>query len=296
MGGLKGGGVVVVDKPMGWTSHDVVAKVRRLAATRRVGHAGTLDPMATGVLVLGVDRATRLLGRLALTEKRYEATIRLGQATDTDDATGDITRQGDASVLTEDAVRASVAKLTGEISQVPSAVSAVKVGGQRAYKRVREGKEVDLAPREVVVHTFEVTGYRPAGEHNELLDLEAVVECSSGTYVRALARDLGADLGVGGHLTKLRRTRVGAYGIELARSIDDLVRDFSIIPIEQVAAQSFARLTVDDDVARLVTFGQKLSGIRVGAGPVALFSSEGRFLALYEDADDGARPVAVFAG
>lgn len=284
---------MVVDKPPGWTSHDVVAKVRRLASTRRVGHAGTLDPMATGVLVLGIERATRLLGRLALTEKAYDATIRLGQSTVSDDAMSEVKASASTEQVSEEQVRVAVAELTGRIRQVPSAVSAVKVSGQRAYKQVRAGKDVKLEPREVTVRVFELLAFRRVGD---LLDVDARIECSSGTYVRALARDLGAALGVGGHLTALRRTRVGAYGIETAATMEQLERDFSIIPIAEVAARNFARLTVDEETARLVAFGQKLPSIRVGAGPVALFAPDGRFLALYEDSPEGAKAIAVFTG
>ncbi|MET9021274.1 tRNA pseudouridine(55) synthase TruB [Actinopolymorpha sp. NPDC004070] len=287
-------GIVVVDKPSGWTSHDVVGKVRRLAHTRRVGHAGTLDPMATGVLVLGIERATRLLGYLTLTEKAYDATIRLGVTTRTDDAEGEVLAQTSARGVRPEDIRAGVAALTGEISQVPSSVSAVKVGGERAYRKAHKGEDVELAPRQVVVRRFEVTDVRPAGE---IVDVDVVVECSSGTYVRALARDLGAGLGVGGHLTALRRTRVGPYGLEQARTIEQLEGAFEVVPIADVAARTFARFDVDEHTARLVSFGQKLPGVRVGGDgqPVGVFGPDGAFLALYEDVEEGARPVAVFA-
>ena len=212
-------GLVIVDKPGGMTSHDVVARIRRLAHTRRVGHAGTLDPMATGVLVIGVEKATRLLGHLMLTEKAYEATIRLGQSTTTDDAEGELTGGSPASGVTRAALDAEIAKLTGEILQVPSSVSAIKVNGQRAYKLTRAGEAPELAARPVTVYDFTVTAVRPAGDY---LDLDATVRCSSGTYIRALARDLGAALGTGGHLTALRRTAVGPYGIAQAHTLKDL--------------------------------------------------------------------------
>ncbi|MFD2079885.1 tRNA pseudouridine55 synthase [Actinopolymorpha cephalotaxi] len=285
-------GIVVVDKPSGWTSHDVVGKVRRLAHTRRVGHAGTLDPMATGVLVLGIERATRLLGYLTLTEKAYDATIRLGVSTRTDDAEGEAIAQASARDVRREDIQAGVAALTGEISQVPSAVSAVKVAGERAYRKVHKGEDVELAPRQVVVRRFEVTDVRPVGE---VVDVDVVVECSSGTYVRALARDLGAGLGVGGHLTALRRTRVGPYALDQARTIEQLEGGFEVVPIADVAARTFARYDVDEHTARLVSFGQKLPGVRVGGGPVGVFGPDGAFLALYEDVEEGARPVAVFA-
>jgi tRNA pseudouridine55 synthase len=201
-------GLVIVDKPGGMTSHDVVARVRRLAHTRRVGHAGTLDPMATGVLVIGIEKATRLLGHLTLTEKTYEATIRLGQSTSTDDAEGEPTGGCPVSKATRGALEEEIAKLTGEILQVPSSVSAIKVNGQRAYKLTRAGEAPELAARPVTVYEFRVTAIREEGDY---LDLDATIRCSSGTYIRALARDLGTALGTGGHLTALRRTAVGPY-------------------------------------------------------------------------------------
>jgi tRNA pseudouridine55 synthase len=286
-------GIVVVDKPPGWTSHDVVGKVRRLAHTRRVGHAGTLDPMATGVLVLGIERATRLLGHLALTEKSYDATIRLGETTHTDDAEGSVVGGAPAGHLSRDRIEQAIGDLTGEILQVPSSVSAVKIAGERAYRKVQMGESVDLPARRVTVRRFEVRELRQSGE---LVDLDVSVDCSSGTYIRALARDLGAALGVGGHLTALRRTRVGSFGLVEARTLDELERAFAVVPIAEVAGQSFPRFDVDDATARLVGFGQKLPGVEVGGGPVGIFAPDGTFLALYEDSDEGAKPVAVFAG
>jgi tRNA pseudouridine55 synthase len=286
-------GIVVVDKPAGWTSHDVVGKLRRLAHTRRVGHAGTLDPMATGVLVLGIERATRLLGHLALTEKSYDATIRLGESTHTDDAEGTVVASAPAGHLTRERVEQAIGDLTGEILQVPSSVSAIKVAGERAYRKVQMGESVDLPARRVVVERFDVRDLRQNGD---LLDVDVSVDCSSGTYVRALARDLGAALDVGGHLTALRRTRVGAYGLHDARTLEELERTFAVVPIADVAAQTFPRFDVDDSTARLVSYGQKLPGVEVGGGPVGIFAPDGTFLALYEDTDEGARPVAVFAG
>ena len=288
------GGIVVVDKPAGWTSHDVVAKVRRFAHTRRVGHAGTLDPMATGVLVLGVERATRLLGHLALGEKAYAATIRLGASTATDDATGEVTRAVSAREVAPADIRAGVAALTGELDQVPSSVSAVKVGGERAYRKARRGDDVVLASRRVVVSAFDVERIGPVGD---VIDVDVRVVCSSGTYVRALARDLGAALGVGGHLTRLRRTRVGAYDLGSARTLEELAESFALVPLGQVAAATFPRVDVDADTARLVSFGQRLPGLLpAGAHPgtVAVFGPAERFLALYEERDGVGRPVAVF--
>jgi tRNA pseudouridine55 synthase len=212
-------GLVIVDKPGGMTSHDVVARIRRLAHTRRVGHAGTLDPMATGVLVIGIEKATRLLGHLMLTEKTYEATIRLGQATSTDDAEGEPVGGSPAAGISEDKLNAEIRNLTGEIQQVPSSVSAIKVNGQRAYKLTRAGQAPELAARPVTIHEFTVTGIRRDGD---FLDVDARVRCSSGTYIRAIARDLGAALGTGGHLTALRRTAVGPYTLAQARTMEEL--------------------------------------------------------------------------
>jgi tRNA pseudouridine55 synthase len=285
-------GLVVVDKPAGLTSHDVVARIRRLAGTRRVGHAGTLDPMATGVLVVGVGRATRLLGYLARTEKAYDATIRLGTSTLTDDAEGEITGRADASGVDDDAVMAEMAALTGEIDQVPSAVSAVKVDGVRSYRRVRSGQEVELPARSVLVSTFEAVDIRRAGE---FVDVDVHVVCSSGTYIRALARDLGAALGVGGHLTALRRTRVGPYRLSDAHPLDALGERFEVMPLEQAAAAAFPRLDVDDETARLVAHGAPLprTGLR---GPVAVFGPDGTLLSLVEDRGPRAKHLAVFVG
>jgi len=212
-------GLVVVDKPSGMTSHDVVARVRRLAGTRRVGHAGTLDPMATGVLVVGVEKATRLLGYLTLTEKTYVATIRLGQSTSTDDAEGEPASGSPATDIAPGALDAEIAELTGDIWQVPPGVSAIKVNGQRAYKLTRAGEAPELAARPVTVYEFTVTGISQTGD---FLDINAEIRCSSGTYIRALARDLGAALGTGGHLTALRRTAVGPYRLEQAHSLEEL--------------------------------------------------------------------------
>ena len=212
-------GLVVVDKPGGLTSHDVVARARRALGTRKVGHAGTLDPMATGVLVLGVGRATRLLGHLTLTEKAYDATARLGVATTTDDAEGEVVGAAPAGHLGDDEIRAALAGFVGDIEQVPTAVSAIKVDGRRAYERVRAGEEVELAARPVTVHELVVHEVRAAAD---VVDVDFSVRCSSGTYVRAIARDLGAALGVGGHLTALRRTAVGAFDLSAACTLDDL--------------------------------------------------------------------------
>ncbi|MCF6470068.1 tRNA pseudouridine(55) synthase TruB [Nonomuraea sp. MG754425] len=286
-------GLIIVDKPGEWTSHDVVAKMRRLAGTRRVGHAGTLDPMATGVLVVGVEKATRLLGHLTLTEKVYEATIRLGVRTNTDDAEGEVIATASAAQVTAAEVHKGVAALTGEIMQVPPQVSAIKVNGERAYKKARAGEEVELAARPVTVRRFDVLDIRAAGD---VVDVDAVVTCSSGTYIRSLARDLGAALGVGGHLTKLRRTRVGPYDLSLARSIEQLAEECVILPIGQAVAAAFPRRDVTAEEARVIGHGGRLPAAGLGDGPIGVFGPEGELLALVAEQGRVARPLAVFAG
>jgi len=280
-------GLVVVDKPAGVTSHGVVARVRRLAGTRKVGHAGTLDPMATGVLVVGVGRATRLLGHLMLTEKAYDATVRLGVSTTTDDAEGEVVATADTGHLDETTVREAFAAFTGEIEQVPSAVSAIKVDGKRAYARVREGEDVELAPRRVTVHELVVREVR--GD-----EVDVSLRCSSGTYVRAIARDAGATLGVGGHLTALRRTAVGPFGLDRARTLEQLADDFAVVPIADAARAGFPALELDDRQAVDVRVGRTLAADVPHDGPVAVFAPDGEFLALYEQRGEQARPVAVF--
>src|SRR5699024_376812 len=218
-----------------------------LARTRRVGHAGTLDPMATGVLVLGIEKGTKLLGHLTLTEKTYEATIRLGLSTNTDDAEGEPGERVDTGELLDHEVYEAAAKLTGAIAQVPPQVSAVKVDGKRAYKSAREGKEVALKARETTVSEFEVTGVRHVeAPDGAFVDVDAVVTCSSGTYIRSLARDMGEDLGVGGHLTALRRTRVGPYDLSQARTLDELAEEFTQLPLAQSVAAAFPVRTMDE--------------------------------------------------
>ncbi|MFF7459174.1 tRNA pseudouridine(55) synthase TruB [Kitasatospora sp. NPDC008115] len=300
-------GLVIVDKPEGITSHGVVAKLRWLAGTRKVGHAGTLDPMATGVLVIGVERATRLLGHLMLTAKTYEATVRLGQTTVTDDREGEVTASTPADAVSREAIDAGIAALTGEIMQVPSKVSAIKIDGKRSYARVREGEDFELAARPTTIHAFTVHGQRAAvaEDGTPVIDLDVTVECSSGTYIRALARDLGAGLGVGGHLTALRRTRVGPYGVESARTLDQLeaavtsgsAAGLEVLPIADAAAAAFPRWDLDADQAKQLSHGARLKAPGMGVdGPIAVFGPDGTFLALVEEKGGQARPVAVFVG
>ncbi|HVE64622.1 MAG TPA: tRNA pseudouridine(55) synthase TruB [Mycobacteriales bacterium] len=297
MTGPPAGGLVIVDKPPGCTSHDVVGRIRRLAGTRRVGHAGTLDPMATGVLLVGVERTTRLLGHLALTEKRYAGTATLGATTSTDDAEGDVLAQSDPSGITEEAVRAAAARLVGELDQVPPAVSAIKVDGVRSYARVRAGESVEMKPRRVTVHSLDVVGVRRRGGRVEV-DLD--VRCTSGTYIRSLARDLGASLGVGGHLSALRRTQVGQWGLEAAVALDALAVEgaltAALVPLDRVAAATFPRRDVDAADAARVAHGVRLPALGEAAGPVAVFGPDGAFLALVEERDGAAVPLAVFVG
>ena len=295
-------GLVIVDKPGGMTSHDVVARIRRLAGTRRVGHAGTLDPMATGVLVIGVEKATRLLGYLTLTEKEYDATIRLGQSTSTDDAEGEITGGATGVSVSAETLAQAVAGLTGEIEQVPPAVSAIKVDGQRAYRLTRAGAAPELKSRPVTVYEFTVTAVRRDGE---LLDVDATVRCSSGTYIRALARDLGAALGTGGHLTRLRRTRVGGYRIGDARTLEQLAGRFEVLPLAQAAAAAFPSRTLTADEARRLAHGGRLT-VSAAAGPAAeavpaapamtaAYAPDGTLIALVTEESGQARPLVVFA-
>lgn len=290
-------GLLILDKPSGWTSHDVVAKVRYLAATRKVGHAGTLDPMATGVLVLGIGRATKLLTFLVGCDKAYAATIRLGATTVTDDAEGEITATSpvDPDVDLEMAIRA----LTGDIAQVPSAVSAIKIDGKRSYARVRGGEQVALAPRPVTVSRF-VAGRREAVvvDGIPMLDVEVEVTVSSGTYVRALARDLGAALGVGGHLTALRRTRVGEFGLPDASALADLEHrasgDLPVIPLDATSA-AFTRRLLTEAEARAISFGQRIPSAEPGrTAPIAAVGPDGQFVAMLDESGPRIKAQVVF--
>ncbi len=292
-------GLVIVDKPQGWTSHDVVGRMRRLAGTRKVGHAGTLDPMATGVLVVGINKATRLLTYIVGTAKTYEATIRLGATTVTDDAEGETTATTSADAVTDAAVEAGIAKLRGPIEQVPSSVSAIKVNGERAYARVRSGEDVKLAARPVTIHSFDVSAIR-RGSHDGMawVDVDATVRCSSGTYIRALARDLGADLGVGGHLTALRRSSVGPYTLEQARTLEQLADELNILDIADAARALMPVRELSAAEAVELSFGRRIpaseAGLHTTADPAAAFAPDGTLIALLADAGKYAKPVLVF--
>jgi tRNA pseudouridine55 synthase len=272
-------GLVVVDKPAGWTSHDVVGRTRRLARTRKVGHAGTLDPMATGVLLLGIGKATRLLGHLALTDKAYDATIRLGQTTVTDDAEGDVLTDTPVDGVTDEDVLRGIAALTGALQQVPSAVSAIKVDGVRSYARVRAGESVELKARPVTVSSFVLHARRGA-------ELDVSVTCSSGTYIRALARDLGAALGVGGHLTALRRTRVGPFTLDQAAPLEPW-DDSRVVLLDDAVRRSFPVRELSEDEAVALSYGKKLAPT---PGIAGAFAPDGGCVALVEDG----KPLVVF--
>ncbi|MBB5911464.1 tRNA pseudouridine55 synthase [Nocardia transvalensis] len=288
------GGLLIVDKAGGMTSHDVVARCRKLLHTRKIGHAGTLDPMATGVLVLGVERATKMLGLLTLTTKAYAATIRLGQSTVTDDAEGEGVATTAAGHVTDAEIASGVAGLTGDIQQVPATVSAIKVGGERAYARARAGEDVQLAARPVTVSRFDVLARRDIDTGTtSFVDLEVVVECSSGTYIRALARDLGEKFGVGGHLTALRRTRVGPFTLEHARTLDRLADDPGLnLDIDAAARLAFAHRTITAAEEASLRDGRWLDPVGI-PGVHAALTADGRAIALLEEKGRRSSPVLV---
>jgi tRNA pseudouridine55 synthase len=291
---MSADGLIIVAKPGGMTSHDVVARIRRLAGTRRVGHGGTLDPMATGVLVVGVNRATRLLTYVVGARKNYAATIRLGQATVTDDAEGEITATVDAGAVPDEAVRAALAGQTGEIDQVPSAVSAIKVDGVRAYQRVRDGERPELAARRVTIDLAVLAVRR---DHPGLVDVDVEITCSSGTYVRAIARDAGAALGVGGHLTALRRTAVGGFTLAEAATLVDLelrAPDVVGLGLADAARRCLPQREASAQEARALSHGASLEAMGL-AEPYAVFGPDGALVAVVAERDGRARPEAVFA-
>jgi tRNA pseudouridine55 synthase len=283
-------GLVIVDKPAGLTSHDVVGRCRRLFGTRKVGHAGTLDPMATGVLVVGIERATKILGLLTATDKSYSATIRLGATTTTEDAEGQVLQTVSADHLATAQIEAAVGALRGEIDQVPSSVSAIKVDGERAYKLAREGRAVELAPRRIRIERFDVREVRHV---DAFVDVDVEVDCSSGTYVRALARDVGIALGVGGHLTALRRNRVGDFGLDDARTLDELADAANLsYSLDQACLLAFARRELTSGEAESVSHGRALASASIG-GVYAAVAPDGRVIALLQDEGERTHSVVV---
>jgi tRNA pseudouridine(55) synthase len=290
-------GLLLVDKAPGMTSHDVVARARRVLSVRRVGHAGTLDPMATGLLILGVGAATRLLGYVGGHDKTYEATIRFGQTTVTDDREGEVLSTTSATHLDDDAIRAALAAQTGPLQQVPSSVSAVKVDGRRSYDRVRAGEAVELAPRSVTVHALEV--HRIERPTADLVDVDVTVACTAGTYIRAIARDSGAALGVGGHLTALRRTVSGPFTVAQAAPVEDAAAALAagggagVLGLTEAATLVFPARPVSDEEARALTYGQRIPA--TGApGLHAAVDPGGRLFALVEDAGATAKVTVGF--
>lgn len=290
-----GSGIVLVDKPAGWTSHDVVGRIRKLAGTRKVGHAGTLDPAATGVLVVGINRATRLLTHIVGVDKTYTATIRLGESTTTDDAEGEVTATRFANAVTDERIAEAVQRLTGEIMQVPSTVSAIKVDGRRAYDRARQGEEVELEARPVTVSQFQVHQIRRV-DGGKLVDLDVEVRVSSGTYVRALARDLGELVETGGHLTALRRTAVGPYREDQCLSLDQLGSvndegDFGYIGLAESAAQLFPARQVSAEEAEHLRHGRRITAsdsadvVPAGGGEPNQGADQSRGIAQAQGAD-----------
>lgn len=290
-------GLLLVDKPGGLTSHDVVARARRVLSVRKVGHAGTLDPMATGLLILGVGAATRLLGYVGGHEKTYEATIRLGQATVTDDREGEVLSTTSTADVDDAAVRAALAAQTGALQQVPSSVSAVKVDGRRSYDRVRAGEAVELAARSITVHSLEV--HRIERPTADLVDVDVTVTCTAGTYIRAIARDAGAALGVGGHLTALRRTASGPFSVDRAASVEEagaaLVADGGrgFLPLPEAAATVFPVRSLTEEETRALFYGRRIAATGV-PGTHAAVDPQGRLAALVEDAGSTARVAVGF--
>lgn len=285
-------GVVIVDKPAGITSHDVVGRCRRFFGTRKVGHAGTLDPMATGVLVVGIERATKILGLLTATTKSYAATIRLGQSTSTDDAEGEVLQTVPAGHIGDGAITSAISALRGDVAQIPSSVSAIKVGGKRAYQLAREGQTVELAARDVRIDRFEALALR---RHTDVgagvVDVDIEVDCSSGTYIRALARDIGAALNVGGHLTALRRTRVGVFGLDEARTPDELAEQAQLsYTLDEACLLAFPRRDLTEEDAKSARHGRALAPAGID-GVYAVVAPDGRVIALL--CDEGARTRSV---
>ena len=293
-------GLVLIDKPSDWTSHDVVAKLRKIAGTRRVGHAGTLDPMATGLLLIGINSATKLLTFLVGEDKTYYATIRLGAATITDDKESEFTSVSDEQIvraITAEKIENALANLRGDIQQIPSSVSAIKVDGERAYAKVRSGDEVKLAARPVKIAKFEILSEPKLveDEGNTFLDIDVVVDCSSGTYIRALARDLGANLGVGGHLTSLRRTRIGSYSVDQAQSLGDLTPEtISVLDISEAAKQQFPIRNLSEQDVTDLRHGKRLKAQGEGAEPFAGVDASGKLIAMLTVSGKDVKSLVVF--
>lgn len=283
-------GLIVVDKPAGMTSHDVVARIRRIAGTRKVGHAGTLDPMATGVLIVGIERATKLLGYVMGHDKTYVATVRLGQRTTTDDREGEVLSTVSTVALDEAEIRAAFAAQTGRISQVPSAVSAIKVDGRRAYDLVRAGVDIELAAREITVSSIDLLRVSPG----EAAEVDIEVRCSAGTYIRAIARDVGDALGVGGHLTALRRTAIGEVDESVALSLSALAEldDPVAVPLDDAVRRTFPVRDITADEARELSFGRRIGGDGTAEQVFGAVDPDGRAVALL---DGRGKPKVVFA-
>jgi tRNA pseudouridine55 synthase len=288
-------GLVLIDKPTSWTSHDVVAKVRKAVGTKKVGHAGTLDPLATGLLVLGIESGTKLLTFLVGADKTYEATIRLGQQTISDDSESEVIASASAeeiAKLSDEDIAREIAKLTGVLMQTPSSVSAIKVAGKRAYDLVRAGEEVKLKAREVNIYSFEMLSVtRVSG----FMDVQVRVECSSGTYIRALARDLGASLGVGGHITALRRTKVGHFDVTEANSIEEL-SELRLTELAAAAKQLFPVIELTESEVTDLIHGKRISGKSEVTGLAAGLSTSGKLVAVLESVKTDLKSVVVFQG
>ena len=286
-------GIVLVDKPAGPTSHDVVAKMRKLFNTRKVGHAGTLDPMATGMLVIGIGRATRLLGYFTAHDKEYLGTIRLGISTTTDDAQGELVTRVSAGHITESEIIETVRNFRGPIMQQPSAVSAIKIDGERAYTRVRNGEEISIPPRSVMIHDLEIVGIERRPDL-DVIDLKVRVVCSAGTYIRALARDIGKQLEVGGHLTQLRRTRSGVF--DSMKSLESLQGNPEIMDLATAVKTGFQHIVLSEEQARKAVNGVRLSAPdELATGHVGLIGPDGSAIGLFENSDSVLHPLVVFA-
>lgn len=298
---LEGSGIVVVDKPAGMTSHDVVGKLRRIFRTKKVGHAGTLDPMATGVLVAGLERGTKFLAHMVAATKTYQATIRLGAATSTDDAEGELLSPASVfpdstktditarlTALTDEQISAACAAWTGTVEQIPAKVSAIKINGKRAHQRVREGEEVEIPARTVTIEQFNIHDIRRIFEHDgkQFIDIDCTVSCSSGTYIRSLARDIGLDLGVGGHLTALRRTQVGPYTLADAASLEELAEQAALsLGLDEALLRSYPKWQISEDQALDLSMGKRLPAQGLD-GVHAATAPDGRVIALVKESKE----------